>query len=181
MSKESWPTDFPPMPSLEVVADGGFSDGSHWEIHAGGTRENYLTLLYVVLPDGHRTGGGGHGGPILRSGRHMSLSVHRQSEPTLHYVVGRVQANVKRIRLTLTGAPAPTLEAQPVAESKELGVAFVARMLPSAADVANMEALDDLGRGIDARSTRHHIMMAGDSLPHDSGDGHISSTSSDYP
>jgi hypothetical protein len=60
-----------PMPDLAVVAEGDLPTGEHWAVKAGGTAEDYYTLLETVHPDGHRDEGG-MGGPPLYPGRSLN-------------------------------------------------------------------------------------------------------------
>jgi len=147
-----WWDDLPPVLSLATVADGTAADGMSWVVRAGGTRAECNTVLDIQLPGGQRAGGGGMGGPALPPGRLMNVSVHR-CDSGLHYLVGRVGLDVARLRLLLGGAPPATMDLSPAGTSPELGVAFVAAILPAAADLVNVTALDEHGRVLEATDT----------------------------
>lgn len=140
-------------PPLTVVATGATS-GMRWEIRAGGGRERCLTVLDIEFPDGTTRGGGGLGGPPLPAGRRMNISLHR-SEPRLHYLVGRVDPSVESIRLELAGEHQGELTIRPAGASAELGIAFVAEVLPADADILGITAWDRDGNRVDAQRTAH--------------------------
>lgn len=81
---------------------------AQWEIRAGGTPEECVTLLNIVLPDGNRIGGGGHGGHALPPGRPLSFSVH-QADSGVHYLVGRVAPNVEHVDVEFVQTDRPAL------------------------------------------------------------------------
>lgn len=144
----------PPAPPLTIVAT-GTSSGARWEIRAGGTPEWCLTVLEIELSDGTRTGGGGLGGPPLPAGRRMNLALHR-SESGVRYLVGRVDPCVEHVQLELAGEPHTERAVRPAGASAELGVAFVAEVLPADADVLGMTAWDRAGNRVDAQQTAQH-------------------------
>ena len=137
------------------MAQGTSGGGEHWTVRAGGTREQCWTILDIELPDGRQAGGGGMGGPSLPPGRLANLSEHR-SDPGLHYVVGRVHPTVKRIHLEFANNAASGIDLEPAGESAELGVAFVAEVLPSSLELMSFSAWDAGGRCIDERSTAQY-------------------------
>jgi hypothetical protein len=51
-----------PPPDLTVIAEGDAPGGELWYLRAGGSAENFYTLLETVHPDGSRDEGG-MGGP----------------------------------------------------------------------------------------------------------------------
>jgi hypothetical protein len=50
------------LPDLAVLAEGDLATGEHWILKAGGTHDEFYTLLETIHPDGHRDEGG-MGGP----------------------------------------------------------------------------------------------------------------------
>jgi hypothetical protein len=52
------------MADLTVVAEGDAPAGERWYLKAGGSADDYYTMLETVHPDGHRDEGG-MGGPVL--------------------------------------------------------------------------------------------------------------------
>lgn len=99
----------------------------------------------------------------------MNLSVHR-SDPGMHYIVGRAHPTVGWLHLEFsTGHPG--LDVQPVGGSSEFGVAFVAEILPSAADLVNVTAWDASGGCIGDLNTTHDEMFFHQAHPdHGAGD-----------
>lgn len=146
-----------------------------WEIRVGGTREQCLTFLNIVLPDGREAGGGGLGGSALPPGDPMVLSVHR-SDPDLHYLVGRVDLAVERVHLDFSQGY-HGLDLRPVGASPEFGVAFVAAILPSSTDLVNATAWDKTGNYLGAQRTAHYAQFfqdRGSEMPDPTdGDRHI--------
>ena len=51
------------MLDLAVIAAGETSAGERWYLRAGGSADDYYTMLETVHPDGHRDEGG-MGGPV---------------------------------------------------------------------------------------------------------------------
>jgi hypothetical protein len=123
--------DIPPAPHLATVAQGISVNGGKWTVEAGGTREACWTFMDIELPDGRQVGGGGLGGPALPADQLVNLSLH-QSGTEVRYIVGRVHPTVKRLHLEFADNPASGLDLAPVGESSDLGVAFIAYVLPPA-------------------------------------------------
>ena len=44
-----------PVPGLTVVAEGQTARGERWYLKAGGSAQDYYTLMETIYPDGHRT------------------------------------------------------------------------------------------------------------------------------
>lgn len=159
-SSEDPPEDILPAPPLHTAARGTSSHGERWTIEVGGTRENCYTFMNLELPDGQQTGGGGMGGPALPEGGFINCSVHwsDRSGAPLGYVVGRVHPAVRRVRLEFAGGE-PALDLEPVSESAELGVSFVAAVLPQSADLVSISAWNGQGERLEQEGTSHHTEM----------------------
>jgi hypothetical protein len=138
------------------VAEGTTAAGTHWAIRAGGTPRECLTLMDIVMPDGRRTGGGGHGGPALPPGGLLSYSVHRTSAPATHYLVARVHPRVERLRLQFAGARAPERDVRPVGNSPDLGVTFAAELMPTDVELVGISAWDGADHRLQQHHDRHH-------------------------
>lgn len=65
-----------PDPELTVVAEGSTPAGERWYLSAGGSPEDYYTMLKIVHPDGH-WGEGGMGGPPLYAGQLLNCYTGR--------------------------------------------------------------------------------------------------------
>jgi hypothetical protein len=145
----------PPAPPLATVADGVSPEGARWTVRAGGTRADCYTVMDIELPGGRTTGGGGMGGPVLPPGGFMNYSVHwsDRSGTDVRYLVGRVHPSVRRVHLDLAGGQTSGLDLEPVGESAEFGVSFVATILPPAGQVAGISAWDGQGRCVDRQGT----------------------------
>jgi hypothetical protein len=140
--------------SLPVVASGSGDDGARWAVRAGGTADDFMTALFIELPNGERAGGGGHGGPVLEPGRRMSISVHRG--PGVQYIVGRVDARVTRLHLELAGSGSPALDIAPEGHFPDLDVRFVAAALPPVVDLVSVTALDGDGQPVEDVNTARY-------------------------
>jgi hypothetical protein len=158
MTDERSPEDIPPGPPLTIAAQGMSVHGERWTVKVGGTREHCYTFMFIELPDGSKRGGGGAGGAVLPPGRLMNCSVH-WSGTDLHYVVGRVHPTVKRVRLEFANSRTSGLDLEPVGESAEFGVAFIAEVLPSSLELVDISAWDEEGRCIDRQSTSHYSAL----------------------
>ncbi|MBA3906850.1 MAG: hypothetical protein H0X35_09245 [Pseudonocardiales bacterium] len=137
----------------------------NWEVHGGPTDNGEFGTFLWVRTDRGLVGGGGHYGPALTSSKVTSLSVHRWSpgasltDNGIHYIVGRVRADVAAVQLHIVGAQPSTRELSPVGVSNELQLAFVADILPSAADLVRVTALDDQGRSLEDSDWGAHAGM----------------------
>jgi hypothetical protein len=160
MNREEPIDDIPPAPPLSPVAHGTSDHGERWTIEVGGTRDNCYTFMNIELPDGRQAGGGGMGGPVLPAGGFMNCSVHwsDRSGVSVSYVVGRVHPAVRRLYLEFAG-DAPGIDLEPVGESAQLGVAFVAAILPRSADLIGMSAWDEQGERLEQQRTTQYREM----------------------
>ena len=97
-----------PLPDLAVVAEGDLPTGEHWVVKAGGTADDYYTLLETVHPDGHRDAGG-MGGPPLYPGR--SLNTYTGGDDRgLRRIVARTGPQVRWLRMELASGEVRELE-----------------------------------------------------------------------
>ncbi len=158
MTSNHSPDETPPAPPLATVAQGVSVRGERWEVKARGTREDCYTFMYIELPDGRKTGGGGLGGPALWPGKLLNCSVH-WSGTDVHYIVGRVHPTVKRLNLEFASNCPGGIDLEPVGESAKFGVAFVAEVLPVSLELVNISAWDEEGRCIDQRDTAHYTRL----------------------
>lgn len=147
--------DIPPAPPLATVGQGISPGGERWSVKAGGTRAACWTFMYIELPDGRQSGGGGMGGPALPEGRMLNFSVHR-SDTDVQYIVGRVDPAVKRLHLEFAGGLPSGMDLEPFGQSADFGIAFVGGVLPGSLELTNVSAWDEKGRRVDERSTSHY-------------------------
>jgi hypothetical protein len=136
------------MPDLAVVAQGETVAGEHWYLKAGGSAEDYYTMLETVHPDGHRDEGG-MGGPVLYPDQLVNLYVGRADAGPLRVLV-RADLQVRRLRLR--SQRGEQCEMRPVAADAELGVTFFAILLPWDNGLASLEALDADGQVLNDES-----------------------------
>jgi len=131
-----------PMPDLAVVAEGDLPTGEHWAVKAGGTAEDYYTLLETVHPDGHRYEGG-MGGPPLYPGR--SLNTYTGGDDRgLRRILARTGPQVRWLRMEL--ASGEVRELQPVGRDTARGLNFFAVLLPWTVSVTTLIGLDADGQ-----------------------------------
>jgi hypothetical protein len=147
--------EIPPAPTLVTVGQGTSPSGERWSVKAGGTRAACWTFMYIELPDGRQSGGGGMGGPALPAGRMLSFSVHR-SDTEVHYIVGRVDPAVKRLHLEFANGLPSGLDLEPFGESPNLGISFVGEVLPGSLELMSVSAWDEKGRRLDEQPTSHY-------------------------
>ena len=156
--------DIPPPPPLVTVAQGMSARGERWTVKAGGTRQHCYTFMYIELPDGRKTGGGGLGGPPLWPDSLVNCSVH-WSGTDVHYVVGRVHPRVERLNLEFASGCPGGIDLAPAGESAEFGVAFFAEVLPASLELVNISAWDREGHCIDQEDTGHYKPLTRRSHP----------------
>jgi hypothetical protein len=126
------------MLDLAVIATGETSAGERWYLRAGGSADDYYTMLETVHPDGHRDEGG-MGGPVLYPDRLLNLYTGRADDGPLR-VIARADQRVRHLRFrSLRGEQC---EMRPVAADGELGVTFFAILLPWDNELASIEVLD---------------------------------------
>lgn len=152
---DEWAEGIPPAPPLATVAHGTSAGGEHWTVKAGGSPEQCWTFMDIELPDG-RTVGGGLAGPALPPNRFINCSFHIEAEAGIRHIVGRVDRRVTRVRLQLAGSELSRMDLEPVSESAELGVSFIAAVLPRSAELISISAWDAQGNRIDQQDTGHY-------------------------
>jgi len=131
-------------PGLTIVAEGEEPGGERWYLKAGGSADNYWTLIETVHPDGHRDEGG-MGGPALYPGRLLNVYTGRADRGLLRVIV-RADPRVQRLRFqSQMGEWCDILYN---AEDTAVGVTFFAILLPWKTDVMSMQALDADGRAL---------------------------------
>jgi hypothetical protein len=150
------------MPDLAAIADGTSGLGDRWIIRAGGTAENFFTVLDVTLADGRR-GGGGCGGPVLMPGEATCLSYGTSFDDGPMHVVGRADPVVDRLRLDLINHDEAYLDLVPMGDPTVHGVRFFAALLSRSVRPRGLTAFGVAGRVVE----RREIAMA--SLPLDRG------------
>jgi hypothetical protein len=126
------------VPDLTVIAEGDAPGGELWYLRAGGSAENYYTLLETVHPDGHRDEGG-MGGPLLWPGHSLNVYTGRSDRGLLRVVV---RADRKVRRLYFQSEKGEWCDLPPVEEDADLGVTFFAILLPWTTGVASMRGFD---------------------------------------
>lgn len=126
------------MLDLAVVAQGETVAGEHWYLKAGGSADDYYTMLRTVHPDGRRDEGG-MGGPVLYPDRLLHLYTGR-ANPGLLRVIARADPRVRQLRLR--SQRGEQCQMRPVADDAELGVTFFAILLPWETELVSLEALD---------------------------------------
>jgi hypothetical protein len=131
-----------PVPDLTVIAEGEASAGERWYLRAGGSAEDYYTLLETVHPDGHRDEGG-MGGPLLYPGHLLNVYTSRADKDLLRVVV-RADRRVRR--LYFQSEQAERCDLLPVRDDADLGVVFFAILLPWTTGVVSMQGLDADGQ-----------------------------------
>ncbi|MGH3175621.1 MAG: hypothetical protein ACRDPF_17370 [Streptosporangiaceae bacterium] len=124
----------------------------------------------IELPDGRIVGGGGLGGPALPVGRLMNCSFHTE-QTGLRYIVGRIDRKVTRVRLNFARSNPPGTDLDPVGESAELGVSFIAAILPHSAELVSMSAWDAQGNRADQQGTSHYRVLLEEGQASHAADG----------
>ena len=126
------------MLDLAVIAEGESVAGERWYLKAGGSADDYYTMLETVHPDGRRDEGG-MGGPVLYPDRLLNLYTGR-ANPGLPRVIVRADPRVRRLRFR--SQRGERCEIRPVADDAELGVTVFAILLPWETGLVSLEALD---------------------------------------
>jgi hypothetical protein len=131
-----------PLPELPVVARGETARGERWFLKAGGTAEDYYSMVETVHRDGHRDEGG-MGGPALYPGHLLNVYTGRADQGPLRVVV-RADPRVRRIRFQ--SARGERCEMPVSARDQAVGVNLFATLLPWTTGVTSMQGLDDGGQ-----------------------------------
>lgn len=133
-----------PLPDLMVVAEGDAPGGGRWYLKAGGSAEDYYTLIETAHPDGHRDEGG-MGGPALFPGCLLNVYTGRADQGPLRVVV-RADERVRQVRFeSQMGERCDLLS---VADDPAVGVRFFAVLLPWTTGVVSMQGLNADGQVI---------------------------------
>jgi hypothetical protein len=120
------------MPELAVVAEGALPSGHRWIITAGGTQDDYYTMIETVHPDGS----------IMYPGR--ALNTYGGSDNRgLHRILARARPNVARVRLVLGSGESFSLApiVVPCAE-----VVVFAALLPRTCEITSVDAISAEGK-----------------------------------
>src|SRR5215472_18819590 len=125
------------MPDLTVVAEGDAPAGERWYLKAGGSADDYYTMLETVHLDGHRDEGG-MGGPVLYPDRLLNVYTGR-ADPELLRVIVRAGPRVRRLRFE--SELGERCEMPSVADDADLGVTFFAILLPWTTGLFSLQAL----------------------------------------
>lgn len=132
-----------PTPELSMIAQGELPSGHRWTITAGGSPEDFSTMLETVHPDGHQDSGG-MGGPLLYPDSALNTYIGADSRG-LRRVLIRARPRVAKVRLTLGTGEAIDLAPIPV---PGVDVVVFARLLPRASEVVSVDAFTMGGRAI---------------------------------
>jgi hypothetical protein len=130
------------VPGMAVVAEGDLPTGEHWVVRAGGTAEDYCTMLETVHPDGHRDEGG-MGGPPLYPGHSLNTYTGGMTGG-LRRILAGTAPQVRSLRMEL--ASGEVREHQPVGSDTARGLNFFAALLPWTVSVSSLIALDADGQ-----------------------------------
>jgi hypothetical protein len=131
-----------PLPDLRVVAEGDAPGGERWYLRAGGTAEDFYTMLETVHPDGRRDEGG-MGGPALYPGELLNVYAGQADQGPLRVVV-RADRRVRRLRFQ--SEMGESCDILPNGENPSVGVVLFATLLPWRTGVVSMQGLDDDGQ-----------------------------------
>ncbi len=124
-------------PDLAVVAEGDLPSGQHWIVRAGGTGDDFYTMIETIHPDGH-SDEGGMGGPPLYPDSVLNAYTGAADSGLLR-VLMRADPRVARVLLRLDSGEQIVLA--PLGAWPEAGVTFFAALLPRTADIASATAL----------------------------------------
>ena len=130
------------MPDLPVVAEGEGTRGEHWYLKAGGSSDDYYTMLKTVHPDGHWDEGG-MGGSALYAGSLFNVYTGRADDGPLRVIV-RTDPRVRRLRFH--SANRAWCELLPCGEDPAVGVTFFAVLLPWTTAAVSMQGFDADGQ-----------------------------------
>jgi hypothetical protein len=136
-----------PIDDLMVVAQGHAPGGEHWYLKAGGSADDYYTLLETVHPDGRRDEGG-MGGPVLYPGRLLNVYTGR-SDPGLLRVIVRADPRVRQLRFQSENGERCEMLA-PSVDDASTGVTLFAVLLPWTTGLVSLHGLDADGQVVAA-------------------------------
>jgi hypothetical protein len=130
------------LPELPVVASGETARGERWFLKAGGSAEDYYSMVETVHRDGRRDEGG-MGGPALYPGHLLNVYTGRADQGPLRVVV-RADPRVRRLRLQSERSERCEMLAS--ARDQAVGVNLFAILLPWTTGVTSMQGLDAEGQ-----------------------------------
>jgi hypothetical protein len=131
------------LPEWPVVAEGEGTQGERWFLRAGGSPEDYSSMIETVHPGGRRDEGG-MGGPALYPGQLLNVYVGRADQGPLRVVV-RADPRVQRLCFrSELGEQCDMLHYS--AHDSDVGLNLFAILLPWTTGVAAMRGLDPEGR-----------------------------------
>lgn len=133
-----------PLPDLVVVAVGDAPGGGRWYLKAGGSAEDYYTLIETTHPDGRRDEGG-MGGPALYPGCLLNVYTGRAGQGPLRVVV-RADQRVRQVHFE--SQMGERCDLLPVADDAAVRVRFFAVLLPWTTGLVSMQGLNDDGQVI---------------------------------
>jgi len=131
-----------PLPEVPVDARGETARGERWFLKAGGTDEDYYSMVETVHRDGRRDEGG-MGGPALYPGHLLNVYTGRADQGPLRVVV-RADPRVRQLRFR--SERGERCEMLVSARDQAVGVNLFAILLPWTTGVTSMEGLDDDGQ-----------------------------------
>jgi hypothetical protein len=135
------------LPELRVVAEGETSGGEHWYLRAGGTADDYYTMLKTVHPDGHWDEGG-IGGPPLYPGSPYNSYTGRAGNGPLRVIV-RTDPRVRRLRFGSAAGRSCEMM-MPAAQDPAVGLAFFAILLPwTTTRLVGLQGFDAAGQPLE--------------------------------
>ena len=130
------------LSELPVVAEGQGTRGERWFLRAGGSPEDYSSMIETVHRDGHRDEGGMRG-PALYPGQLLNTYTGRADQGPLRVVV-RADPRVRRLRSrSERGEQCDILFC---AHDPDVGVNLFAVLLPWTTGVTAMQGLDANGQ-----------------------------------
>ena len=135
-----------PLPDLAVVAEGDLPSGGHWAVKAGGTAEDYYTLLEAVHPGGRRDEGGMRGPPPY-PGRNLNACTGGDDQG-LRRILARTSPKVRRMRMKL--ASGEVRELRPAGTDTARGLNFFAALLPRTVSLTSLTGLDADGQIVES-------------------------------
>jgi hypothetical protein len=131
-----------PVPGLTVVAEGQTARGERWYLKAGGSAQDYYTLMETIYPDGHRDEGG-MGDPAIYPRNLLNVYTGRADQGPLGVIV-RADRRVRRLRFC--SGQGEQCDLLPATDVPAVGVTLFAVLLPWTTGIASMQGLDADGQ-----------------------------------
>jgi hypothetical protein len=117
-----------PLPHLAVVAEGYLPTGERWAVTAGGTAEDYYTLLETrASRRAPRRGRHGRSAVSVHPGHHLNIYTGGDDRG-LRRILARTSPRVRWLRLEL--ACGEVRDLPPVGSDTARGLNFFAALLP---------------------------------------------------